>query len=129
MIRILMIFAGILLIGSGALTRFLDSAVTPTSVFIEMLQSSAAAVWDCSSAMRRKGAGGAGETAGAAALTSDVAAASSADAPRESAIEPQRFDVATGRAHTAPRRCGDARAAPSPVARTRVRAGGRPPVP
>ena len=30
MIRILMIFAGILLIGSGALTRFLDSAVTPT---------------------------------------------------------------------------------------------------
>ena len=30
MIRILMIFAGILLVGSGALTRFLDSAVTPT---------------------------------------------------------------------------------------------------
>jgi aspartyl protease family protein len=31
MIRLLMIFAGILLVGSGALTRFLDSAVTPSS--------------------------------------------------------------------------------------------------
>ncbi len=31
MIRILMIFAGILLVGSGALTRFLDSAVTPSA--------------------------------------------------------------------------------------------------
>jgi aspartyl protease family protein len=30
MIRLLMIFAGILLVGSGALTRFLDSAVTPS---------------------------------------------------------------------------------------------------
>lgn len=31
MIRLLMIFAGILLVGSGTLTRFLDSAVTPSS--------------------------------------------------------------------------------------------------
>ena len=31
MIRILMIFAGILLVGSGALTRFLDSAGAPSA--------------------------------------------------------------------------------------------------
>lgn len=41
MIRILMILAGILLVGSGALTRFLDSAVTPSATKAAVVRAGA----------------------------------------------------------------------------------------